>query len=243
MRRSPSNSVRTVALAAGFCVLGIVSGCGRASWDLLSDEALAGATARANSGAVNNAGGGGGGTGAVSGKASGGAGGRTDGGGFGGRFSPPPFGGGGAGNQPSCLADAGSPDEEPATCSRSNPFCYPCRCKSDCNFAGDAKTCDPELKRCVQCRNDSHCPMGYSCNPNTYHCDKSCGGKDGCSFDVQHSFCRPDLGVCVSCIDDPDCFGYAHCAANVCVECVDDSQCPSQKCKYGHCIPVVPPSP
>ena len=239
MRLSSRNSVRTVALTAGFCALGVVAGCGRATFDLLSDESLvsAGQATSSSAGARSGTGGGGG----SSGKAFGGAAGKADMGGFGGRFQPFPLGGGA--NQP-CFGEGGCADEEPTPCSTTLPFCNLCRTKSDCISSGEARTCDPELKRCVQCRTSLQCNPGELCNPSTYRCAKACGGKDGCGFDGQHMFCSQELGVCVACTDDPDCNGYgpyaAHCAANVCAECSENSHCASQACKNGHCVPLVP---
>jgi len=238
MRLWPSNSVRTVALLAGFCALGIAAGCGRQSFDLLPEQSLIDANKGAGAGVLNSSGKGG--TSGVSGKAGGGTGGRADAGGFGGRFPSFPLGGSG-GNQP-CLGEAGCGDEEPLPCDISLPFCNPCRIGgNECAFAfvGEATTCDPDLKRCVQCKKNSHCPPGEVCNTSTYRCAKACGGKEGCGFDAQHLFCSQEQGVCVACIDKSDCEGYGQfpprCAANVCVQCTEDSQCPGQFCRNGNC--------
>ncbi|HET7543459.1 MAG TPA: hypothetical protein VFK05_26480 [Polyangiaceae bacterium] len=237
MRLSPPNSVRTVALVAGFCALGIVAGCGQQTFDLLSDQSVAGGgrTPSSNSSAGAGAGNGGNsGSSGSGGKAFGGAG-KAELGGFGGRFTPFPLGGGA--NQP-CLGEGGCPDEEP--CPIILPFCNPCRTKSDCIATGEARNCDPELKRCVECRTSQQCGMGKICNLSTYRCDWACTGKDSCGFD---SFCNQDLGVCVSCVAEGDCsdYGkYSHCAANICVECSENVHCGSQICINGHCIPQDP---
>lgn len=231
----PSNSVRTVVLAAGFCALGIVAGCGRESWDLLPGQApVAGQTSSSKAG--NDSGGGG--SSAAAGRSTGGSAGKTEPGGFGGRMPPV----GGAFNQP-CLGEGGCPDEEQSPCPINLPACSPCRNRSDCFFIGDANIyCDPELRRCVQCRSDLGCPKGESCNKDTLRCAKTCSSKDGCNLDGQRQFCSQELGVCVSCRDDPDCNGYgqfnAHCASNICTECAENSHCTvtGQVCVNGHCL-------
>jgi len=235
MRRKPSHSARTVALATVFCALGIAFGCGRQRFELLPDESPISA-GRAS-------GGGGAGSGGNSGSAGKALGGAGKGGevaelggfgafaGFGGRLVFPT---GGFGNSP-CLGEAGCRDE---LCpDEALPFCTACRKDYDCL---ESYHCDHELDRCVQCRNNSECANpGQHCNPTTFRCTKACtpGTNNSCD---QRSICSQD-GVCVSCSKDPDCPGYpsAVCYLNICVECYRDEHCLSsqERCFYGHCIP------
>lgn len=247
MRRVPSNSARTVALAMVFCALGIASGCGRATFDLLPDEKLviAGAfSAGSTSGGDATSGGkasGGAGKGGELGGSAGSAGASSAAGsggsaGFGGRFS---YSGGRNGGS-TCLGEGGCPTEMPS-CPLALPFCWSCDEKAPNCFL-DTDSCDLEIHRCVECRENSACGAGRRCNPNTWRCAKACdggnGGKDGCGGD-QRSICSDD-GVCVSCVKDADCNGYPsfsqHCSMNICVQCSDDAHCSSQEiCMYGHC--------
>ena len=231
MRRVPSSSGRAIALAVAFCGLGIASGCGRETFDLLPDEALqrAGsapnAAAGRDSGGAATTGGTGGkpsGTGGVSGAGRGGSAGRG-----------PVLPAGGAGNSP-CLGEGGCEEQEP--CPVTAPFCTPCTSKQNCAFS---EFCDAELRVCVQCRNDSQCRPGDECNPYTHRCAPACKETDDCVQDNEYLQCVPDLGVCVSCIKDGDCakFGMLapHCASSICVECTDHKQCPNQLCIGGRC--------
>lgn len=230
MRRKPSDSARTVALATVFCALGIAFGCGRERFDLLSDASLVSA-GRAGSAGVWS-----GGNSGSAGKASGGAGkgGELSGfGGFGGRLV---FNGGGAGNSP-CLGEGGCPDERPS-CPLALPFCTACTDDAECFF--DTDTCDQEIHRCVECKKEGDCPAGQRCNPTTLRCAKACTPGQGSCGNDQRSICSAD-GVCVSCTKDPDCNGYPsfsrRCYMNVCVECFADAHCQDQDevCIFGHC--------
>ena len=245
----PSNSARTVALAMVFCALGVASGCGRATFELLSDEklVLAGAfNAGAESGGYPATGGkepGGAGKAGESGGTAGSAGAVSAAGlggsaGFGGRFSYP----GGRNGGSTCLGEGGCPTEKPS-CPPALPLCWPCEEKDPRCFL-DTYSCDLEIHRCVECRDHSQCGAGRRCNPNTWACAKACdvgsnGGKDACGGD-QRSICSDD-GVCVSCVEDTDCNGgypsfTPHCSMNICVECSDDTHCSNQEiCRYGHC--------
>jgi len=236
MRRSPSNSVRNVAFAAAFCVLGIGAGCGKETFNLLPDDVLVVAGRAPSAGASNGAGALGiaGGSGAAG---LAGAGGKADSGGFGGRT---PFPSGGSAGDPPCQGVAGCPGEV-LPCTDKSPFCTKCSDKSDCMFL-DAKTCDPDLKRCVQCRNSSQCGPGERCNTRTWRCDEACiPGKDNCNADGQHQFCSSELGLCVWCTRNEDCDGYGQfdglCYLNVCLQCFENSQCSSQECSFGRCVP------
>jgi len=231
MRRKPSDSARTVALATVFCALGIAFGCGRERFDLLSDASLVSA-GRAGSAGVGN-----GGTSGSAGKASGGAGkggesseqGGVGGvGGVGGRLMSP------SGGFSPCLGDGGCQE---TACPEALPFCPFCRDNDDCF---KPSTC--QFNRCVECRVGDPCGTGLRCNPTTLRCTRACTpGKDSnetCGGD-QRSICSED-GVCVSCSKDTDCYGYpsAVCYLNICVECYRDDQCLSQeRCFHGHCIP------
>jgi hypothetical protein len=235
MRRLPSRFGRTVVLAAAVCALTVAGGCGRETFNLLPDATLdsAGQTPAGSAGSAgSDSGHANGGSSAASGKGGGGAG-KAEVGGFGGRPTTYP-GGGGAGYLP-CLGEGGCPDEEP--CSLSDPFCTNCRpYTNDCAFT-DANFCDPELKRCVECRNNTQCNPGERCNPNTWRCAKACGGsKDSCGGDG-HLSCDLEPGVCVACIKPQDCTNNTHCYLNACVECFENVQCQSQYCYKGHCIP------
>jgi len=238
MRRWPSDFVRAVALATAFCALGIAAGCGRAQFDLLPDESLVNTSGAA--GTRNDSGAAGiGGNAGTSGKAFGGASGKAELGGFGGRITT--FPGGGGGNAP-CGGEGGCIDGEPFCPPYSpSPFCIPCFSSYDCAMtAPDAKVCDPDLKRCVQCRRDSDCGKGNACNPLTQRCARACDRKDDCVTDSQHLLCNTELHVCVSCNRDPDCASYglvdAHCFLYACVECYEDRQCAvNQQCIAGHC--------
>jgi hypothetical protein len=231
MRRAPSKSARSVALAVAFCALGVAAGCGRETFDLLPDGvlAMAGSGLSAGVGALSGGSGSGGTVGL-------GSGGKASAGGNGGRFGMPP--GGGSGNF-SCLGEGGCPDEVPSGCPKSSPFpfCIPCSEPKDCLAAGEAKFCDPEHKRCVQCVNQFQCGLGDACNPLNQRCAKACDGNhDNCAVDGQRSQCS--LGVCVDCIMDTDCTGYNHyCSQSVCVECSEENPCfMGQSCLKGHCV-------
>ncbi|HKO49747.1 MAG TPA: hypothetical protein VJV79_18585 [Polyangiaceae bacterium] len=234
----PSRFGRAVALAAAVCALGVAGGCGRETFDLLPDSKLDSAGQRPSASAGSDAGGTNGGSSAASGKAGGGAG-KADVAGSGGRSTT--FPGAGGGNFP-CLGEGGCADEEPSPCSISDPFCTPCRPdRNDCAF-GDARVCDPELKRCVQCRKDLHCDPDERCNTNTWRCAKACGGsKDSCG-DNQHLSCSPELGMCVFCTKQQDCTNdglfNAQCYLNACVECFENAQCtgPYEYCVKGRCV-------
>lgn len=241
MRFSRSNSVRTIALSAGFCALGIAGGCGQQTFDLLpnSTPLTAGQpsspSAGAGAGALAGSGGSAGASAGEAGKAAG-TGGKVEMGGFGGRLTPFPPGGGTG--QP-CFGEGGCPDEMPLACSPTVPYCIPCRTRADC-IPGDPNYCDPDLKRCVQCRTNKQCDPGEICNTNTYRCVTACAGKDN-SCDKQHSFCSQELGFCVACVNNFDCSGYgpySHCVANICVECTENVPCMNnQTCRGGYCIP------
>jgi hypothetical protein len=242
MRPRRSRSVRAVAFATVFCALGIAAGCGRETFDLLSNESLT----NAGGGAVgaNLAGNSG-----ASGKTSIGGAGKGDSGGSGGRFVLP----GGNGGTPNCLGDGGCADES-GPCVPGDPLCTNCtpngtagvgggRTRNECALM-DANICDPELKRCVQCRKDSQCnvpgsPTEYHCNLRTYRCAKACSqGNDNCSSDPQRLVCNKELGLCVSCLKQEDCNSYGQrCYLNECFDCYENSQCVSQLCVFGHCVP------
>jgi len=237
MRRRSSSFIRAVALATVFCALSIAAGCGRETFDLLPDQSLVSAGSAA--GVRNQSGSAGlGGNAAGSGKAGGGSAGKAELGGFGGRGSTFPGGG------DNCLGDGGCSDEPP-TCLPASPFCATCDpidTKHPCPFF-DASTCDPDLKLCVECRNNSQCGFGERCNPKTLRCAKACGpGKDNCSADGLHLFCNSELALCVTCLKDGDCNNYGpfpgRCYMNACVECFESSQCSGQTaCVLGRCIP------
>ena len=233
MRRRPASFVRAVALVTAFCALGIAGGCGQATFDLLPDSA----SPSAGAGAANSGGGrlGGGSPGASGGAGLGGSAGRLGGGGYGGRFGGPP--GGSTGAYP-CFGEGGCPDEPPP-CSEPSLFCIPCDGNDDCMLL-DAKTCDTNTKRCVECNNEVRCPIGEACNSRTHRCAKACdGANDSCVVDGQRLMCARDLGVCVACFKNTDCDGpfNSHCSFNECVQCVRDDQCSLlQYCFAEHCI-------
>src|SRR4051812_5242757 len=145
MRRTRSSSGRTVALVAAFCVSAVAAGCGRESFDLVPEQPLDSAGAGLSAGGAVGQGGGGSPT--AAGRASGGNPGKA-GGGAGGRFTPPSSGGS---NTFPCLGEGGCPDELCPPYSTS-PFCNGCRNDGDCESNGDAKRCNLDTKRCVQCR-------------------------------------------------------------------------------------------
>lgn len=236
MSRLQTNSVRSVALAAAFCALSIAAGCGRATFDLLTEDSLVSAGQPPSAGAGIGGGSGAGGNSGAAGKGFGGYAGRLETAGFGGRITS--FPGSGAGNL-NCGGEGGCADEGPFCPPYSpSPFCIPCLSKYDCG--ADAKVCDPDLKRCVQCRKDIDCGPGNACNPLTQRCAKACDNKDDCAVDSQHLLCNQELHVCVSCNRDQDCASYglvdAHCFLYACVECFEDRQCAlTQTCIAGHC--------
>jgi hypothetical protein len=232
MTRTLSSSARNVALGAAFCALGIAPGCGRETFELLPDSAFLAAGNGSIAGSPQAGSAGLGGSPAASGSAGVSGGGKAGSGGTGGRF----------GTGPSCLGEGGCPDDEdPSGCTRSSPFplCIPCRSPKDCAVAGEAKICDPEHKRCVECIDDFQCRLGEACNQLNQRCAKTCdGNNDSCGTEGLHLSCSRELGVCVSCIRDADCAGYGpntHCYQNFCVECFEDHHCPSQSCLGGHC--------
>ena len=236
MRRMPSNSVRTVAFAVAFCALGIAAGCGNDTFNLLPNAPLVIAGRAATNAGSDSGGAGTGGSLGGGGKGGSGAAGKANIGGFGGHFPPFPMGGS-AGSLP-CLGEAGCADAE-LPCMA--PYCVTCTDNSNCEFL-DGGTCDPELKRCVQCRSDT-CGVGERCNPHTFRCDKACvPAKDNCAADGQHQTCSAELGVCVYCDNKPgDCDGYGQfkgrCYLNVCVECFENTHCGNQEiCVYGRCV-------
>ena len=161
--------------------------------------------------------------------------------GFGGRFGNYPWAG--TGNNSGCLGEGGCSDVEPPICSKSSPFpfCIPCDKPKDCTLAGDAKVCDPEHKRCVQCINEFQCGFGEACNPANQRCAKACEANKDCAVDGQRGLCSRELGgVCVACIRNADCAGYGpfiFCNQSVCVQCLEDSQCASESCVSGRCVP------
>jgi len=235
MRRPSRSSARTVAFAAAFCALGIAPGCGRETFELLPDATFSTAGSGSTAGTTHAGGAGFGGSSAAPGNAGVSGAGKAGAAGTGGRMGSSP---------PTCLGEGGCPDdEEPPICSKSSPFsfCILCRTPKDCALAGDAKVCDPEHKRCVQCINEFQCGFGEACNPLNQRCAKACdGNNDSCGADGQRLSCSRELGVCVSCIRDLDCAGYGlntHCYQSVCVECFDDRQCASQSCVNGRCKP------
>src|SRR4051812_48635964 len=107
MRRSPSNSVRTVAFAVVFCALGVAAGCGRETFDLLPNEPLVLAGQPASAGARNDSGAAG--TGESAGAAGKAFGGKASFAGFGGRITGPPPGG--SAGDSACLGEGGCADE------------------------------------------------------------------------------------------------------------------------------------
>lgn len=236
MRRPPSNRARAVALATVFCALGVAAGCGRETFDLLPTGVI---SAGAPAGGAYEAGKAGlGGTAGTSGKGSaGGAGKAESGGGFGGRVTNPATGGGG---NPACLGEAGCGDDWPY-CNGPSLFCFPCDANADCSPL-DAKICDTNQKRCVQCNAEHPCAIGDACHPKTNRCAKACdGNNDACLVDGQHLLCNREFGVCVECFRNSDCTNYGsfnpYCYLNTCVQCIDDRQCsPSQWCFVGRCV-------
>ncbi|HEY3252516.1 MAG TPA: hypothetical protein VGJ91_01160 [Polyangiaceae bacterium] len=211
----------------------MAGGCGHETFDLLPDSVLnAGGSAGGDK--DSNAGAGVAGSSAASGKA--GMGGFGTG--FGGRFGSSGGGTGGGTDYFPCLGDGGCSDEDPF-CPSSYPFCVPCRFSKDCP-AGGPGYCDPDLKRCVGCRDRSQCEMGETCNLLTRRCAKVCEGNDvsNCAIDSQRFLCRPEFG-------DADCAGYGplygRCYLYACMECYDDRQCISESpsspsCMSGRCV-------
>lgn len=234
MRRLPSNSVRSVAFATVFCALGIASGCGRETFDLLPEDSLVNSAGQAGGAGKKSGGAGNGGSAASAGK--GGGAGKAEAGGFGGRITTLP--GGGGSNLP-CLGEAGCADEDP-TCTEPSLFCFPCNTNTDC--APLDAFCDQNTKYCVQCNEDFRCGPGEACNLKTHRCAKACdANNDNCNVDGQHLQCNRELNVCVACLRKEDCNMYApynpYCYLNSCVECIDERQCAaSQSCFAGHCV-------
>jgi hypothetical protein len=234
MSRAPSSHARPVAFAAAFCALGIAAGCGQETFYLLPQGELG--TAGIGLAAGGGSDFGGGGSSGNSGNSGSSGSGKAGAAGAGGRFALPP--GGATGNYP-CLGEGGCADEEPSFCSQSSPFCFNCFPKNECEQGEHDYYCDPDLKRCVECRRDTDCAPDEGCNRNTWRCAKSCTSKSGCPADPPRSVCNLELGLCGACNKDPDCIGYGpfdKCYLNTCVQCFDNRQCMSGLCLRGHCI-------
>jgi len=238
MRRVPSSSARTIALAVAFCGLGIAGGCGRETFNLLPDESRAGTGAGgAPSAGVSGtpSSGTSGGIGEAGSAEVGGSGGVLKGG-AGGAAGRGSTAAGGSSGTPPCLGEGGCQDQDP--CPVTAPFCFPCTEKDSCAFT-DYRYCDLELKVCVQCRNNNQCRIGEACNPFTHRCAPACNDADECGQDNDRFLCAADIGVCVACIKDADCgkFGQLapHCVSSICVECSQHWQCPNQLCIGGRC--------
>ena len=235
MRRAPAFSVRGFVLAAAFCALGVVAGCGRESFDLLPSAGASG-MGLGSTIAGNSEGGGAGlrsGAGGTSGNDEGVAG-RGGTASFGGRsvFQP---GGGNGGNSGPCNS-LDSCMELGSICGPSAPFCIPCQKDKDC--PGDERICDPSFGRCVACRKTSDCADGYGCNVALGTCSKKCQSYDDCALDGGRPLCNVERGLCVSCLENSHCIvahDDAHCYAGACVECFDNRQCATLLCVAGHC--------
>lgn len=235
----PAFSARRFALLAAFCALGIGSGCGRETFDLLpasgdplsasGSGSLAGDGGALATGSANASGGpsiaganpGDGGNAAAGAGASSGSRGGRQGQGHGGTSAS----GGGAGT-------AGV--SHSSICTQSEPFCTPCHNDGDCG--GDAPTCDSALG-CIQCSSKVPCPADETCNL-IHRCAKTCKSRSDCADDALHQVCETDLEACVSCKINDHCSMYnphgpAICYHNACVECFDNSQC---VCNNGHCM-------
>jgi len=235
MRRSNASSARTVAFVAAFCALAVAAGCGRESFNLVPEPTLDSAAAGHGAGTLEQGGRGGA---AAAGKAGGGGGGKAGGGGFGGRSNNS---GGGSSNFP-CLGEAGCADDVCPPYSTS-PFCNGCVYDGDCASNEEAKVCNPDTKRCVECRRTPDCRNNKVCNMATQRCATSCDRNDDCNGDSKQSFCNLEHHVCVACNWEGDCLSYGpnlHCYFSVCVECVEgveERQCSADKaCFGGRCV-------
>jgi hypothetical protein len=231
-------SVRRFALPAVFCALGIGSGCGRETFDLLptladslsgmsgSGSELAGDSAVIAAGGVDAAGGA-----SASGANAGDSADSASGAGAssGGRGSRMGHGGNSGSNGGASNGGSG----HSSMCTQSEPFCTPCH--SDGNCGGDTPHCDSSLG-CVECSSKIHCPANETCNL-IHRCAKTCKSTSDCADDPNHQVCETDLEACVSCKVNDHCLIYAHgtdiCYHDACVECFDNSQC---VCNNGHCM-------
>jgi hypothetical protein len=238
MRRKPASSARSVALVAAFCALAVAAGCGRVPFDLVPEQTLDSAAAGHGAGTLDVSLGGN--SLASAGKAGGGSAGKAGSGGSGGsggRVNNPATGG--SSTFP-CLGEGGCADEACPPYS-SSPFCNGCFTDDDCASNDDAKVCNTETKRCVQCgRESNNCGAGKACNLFTQRCATWCERKDDCGADTWHRFCDLEHHVCVACNQEVDCKYYGdnlHCAFSTCAECFDESQCSfNQECILGHCV-------
>ncbi|MES1176126.1 MAG: hypothetical protein ABUL62_17525 [Myxococcales bacterium] len=236
MRRFHTGSVRGVALAAAFCVLGGAAGCGRETFNLLEVPDAAGAfsgAAGANQGGTAGVGLGGS-TGSSfdagsAGQPSAGAAGRRN------------FPEGGMGGLTPCLAGPGCMAGAGGSCATSTPFCAPCLKDKDCS--GDTPHCDQEKGRCYQCKFDDDCPPDEGCNFIAGRCAKRCKDQTDCDSEADHRVCRTGMRLCVSCNYSTDCGFYDNgnnnkqdvCFVTECVECTVDRDCASNYCVAGRC--------
>ena len=170
MRRKPASSVRSVAFVAAFCALAVAAGCGRVSFDLVPEQTLDSAAAGHGAGTLEvslggnslasagKAGGGSAGNGLGGSGGSGGSGGRLNTAGYG-RVQHLPLPG------RRWLRGRVCPPYS------SSPFCTGCYDNDDCASNDDAKVCNTDTKRCVQCwRDPDNCGIGQACNPFTQRC-------------------------------------------------------------------------
>jgi hypothetical protein len=238
MRRTPASFARSVALLAAFCALAVAAGCGRVPFDLVPEQTLDSAAAGHGAGTLELSSGGN--SLASAGKAGGGSAGKAGAGGSGGS--------GGRGNNSAtggsstfpCLGEGGCAEEACPPYS-SSPFCNGCYDNDDCASNDDAKVCNTDIKRCVQCwRDPDDCGIGQACNLYTQRCATSCDQKDDCAADRMHQYCNLELHVCVACNREGDCRSYGpnlHCAFSTCAECFDESQCSiNEACIGGRCV-------
>ena len=254
MRPVLAFSVRSLALPAFFCLLGIGSGCGRETFDLLPGTVggFAGAQGGisglggvagsmqdtggsvASSGSAGSSGSSAGATLTV-----GGMGGQAGAafGGAGGRFSHNHGAGsssiGGMSGAGGCAGGNAGCSGRAFICTPSEPFCTACHSVHDC----DTRICDSGFG-CIDCRTKNDCPSNETCTL-IHRCAKTCKTSLDCTDDAAHPFCEMDLQACVSCLVTEDCAlnpnGANQCYHNACVECFDDTQCPSHLCNSGHC--------
>jgi hypothetical protein len=197
---------RGLLFAFGLAALAGAS-CGDATFDLLPAEV------RVDAGAGSATGGGAGSAG-------------TDSGGDAGALQPggqggyePPFGVGGA----QCFG----PDCEQG-CAPWDPFCVHCDEESECE--GATPFCELNFNRCVECRDDFDCDLGFACDPLSGSCAPSCAHAGNCGDD--RPLCDQARGICVECIEDAHCrtdISIPFCVIGKCVECFASPHCPVER--------------
>jgi hypothetical protein len=120
------------------------------------------------------------------------------------------------------------------TCDDDGYPCVECLSDQDCTDGNDDPArprCDKELRRCVGCSEQEHCPRGFTCDRVIRSCVVGCAtDTTSPSCDNNFLFCDEDRSVCAVCFDNDHCqhsLAGQYCVASGtrCVECERNDDC------------------